>query len=236
MTATDRKDAIGHDGPFAGVIFDLDGVLTDTEHLWEENWTAYSTRYGKTWAPHDTAAVMGMSVPEWSRYLADHAGNGQPAQTVADAVIDGMIAALEKGRVELAPGAVDLVTTVAGRAPLALASSAPRRLILAVLSATDLLRYFTATVSSEEVPRGKPSPDVYREAAHRLGLDPHGCLGVEDSTNGIKAAVAAGLTVIAIPNHQYPPNPDALALCTMVVSSLAEVRTGIMQRLDSRDV
>ena len=218
---------------YRGVVFDLDGVLTDTEHLWEENWTAYAARHGTVWTAQDTAAVMGMSVPEWARYLARHTGDVESPEAVATAVIDGMIAALENGRVELADGAQQTVRDLAERVPLGLASSAPRRLIEAVLTATGLRSYFSALVSSEEVPRGKPSPDVYLEATRRLGLPPESCLAVEDSTNGIKAASAAGLTVLAIPNRLYPPKEEALRLCAAVAPSLSEIRDELLRRLDA---
>lgn len=215
---------------YEGVVFDLDGVLVESEHLWEENWTAYSAGNGYAWLAGDTATVQGMSVPEWSGYMAGRIGRGTAAE-IAEAVIDGMIGALDGGRVELLPGAAGMVTTAAERVPIAVASSAPKRLIGAVLDATGLLPYFGATVSSEEVPRGKPSPDVYAEAAHRLGLDPARCLGVEDSSNGIHSAAAAGLTVVALPNPVYPPQPDALARCAMIAASPDEVRHFLVAHL-----
>lgn len=219
-------------GRYDGVVFDLDGVLTDTEHLWEENWTGYSRDHGRSWEPRNTQAMMGMSMPETARYLAEHTGSGEPPPEIAVRLTDWMIEALNAGRAELAPGAAELVEAAARRAPVALASSAPRRLIDAVLAANGLLPYFTATVSSEEVPRGKPSPDVYIEAARRLGRDAVCCLGVEDSSNGIKSAVAAGLTVVALPNRLYRPRQEVLDLCAAVASSLAEVQRELVGRLD----
>jgi HAD superfamily hydrolase (TIGR01509 family) len=213
---------------FAGVIFDLDGVLVDSEHLWEENWTAHAVAHGYNWRPADTATVQGMSVPEWSRYLAERTGVGPAA--VATAVIDGMIAALHAGRIGLLPGAAGMVAA-AGRVPLAVASSAPRRLIEAVLDATALRPSFAVLVSSGEVTRGKPSPDVYLEAARRLDLDPLTCAAVEDSSNGILAAAAAGLTVIALPNRVYPPKSEALARCALVAASPAETCRFLRSRL-----
>jgi HAD superfamily hydrolase (TIGR01509 family) len=216
------------------VVFDLDGVLVESEHLWEENWTAHAGQSGYAWSEGDTATVQGMSVPEWSGYMAERLGDGQRAEAIATAVIDGMIAALDAGRVELLPGAAAMVETAAAGVPIAVASSAPKRLIEAVLTATGLLALFGSTVSSEEVPRGKPSPDVYQEAARRLGLDAARCIGVEDSSNGIRAAAAAGMTVVAIPNPVYPPKPDALALCAMIAASPDEVRRYLEERLTTR--
>jgi len=216
-----------------GVVFDLDGVLAESEHLWEENWRGYAAGAGYGWTPDDTEHVQGMSVPEWSGYLAERVERPRDdAPAVAERVIDGMIAALHEGRVPLLPGAREMVEAVSARVPIAVASSAPRRLIEAVLASTGLLAQFTAIVSSEEVPRGKPSPDVYQEAARRLGVDPARCVGVEDSSNGIRAAAAAGLTVIAIPNPTYPPKPDALERCELIVRTPAEASAGMLAWLD----
>ncbi|HEU0113562.1 MAG TPA: HAD family phosphatase [Thermomicrobiales bacterium] len=216
-------------GLCAGVVFDLDGVLVESEHLWEESWTAEAAAAGYVWRHDDTAACQGMSVPEWSRYMADRIG-GEPA-AIARAVIDRMIAALAAGRIELLGGAASMVAAAAARAPIAVASSAPRRLIEAVLATTGLRAAFSAVVSSEEVARGKPSPDVYAEAARRIGRDPIRCAAVEDSSNGIRAAAAAGMLVIAIPNPVYPPRPDALALCAKIAASADDARRFLLERL-----
>jgi len=218
-------------GPYTGIVFDLDGVLTDTEHLWEENWTGFSGRHDREWAPANTEAMMGMSMPETARYLRDHTASPDDPEAIAVALTDWMIEALRTGRAEINPGAADLVVAVAARSPVALASSAPRRLIDAVLEATGLLPYFTATVSSEEVPRGKPDPGVYLEAARRLRREPTHCLGIEDSSNGIKSALAAGLTVIALPNKLYPPKPELLEQCAAVAASLPDVQRELLARL-----
>jgi HAD superfamily hydrolase (TIGR01509 family) len=215
---------------FGGVVFDLDGVLVESEHLWEENWTQHAAANDYIWLATDTATVQGMSVPEWSQYMVERIGRGQPEE-IAEAVIDGMIGALHGGRVDLLPGAPEMVAAAADRVPVAVASSAPRRLIAAVLEATGLAPHFSAFVSSEEVPRGKPSPDVYLEAARRIGVPPQLCAAVEDSSNGIRAAAAADMTVIALPNPVYPPRPDALALCVNIAASPDEVRRFLIERL-----
>lgn len=214
----------------SAVVFDLDGVLVESEHLWEENWTRHSADNAYTWLPTDTATVQGMSVPEWSGYMAERIGQGA-APEIANSVIDGMIAALHGGRIELMPGSREMVLAAADRVPIAVASSAPKRLIESVLEAVGLRARFAACVSSEEVPRGKPSPDVYLEAARQIGVPAEECAGVEDSSNGLRAAAAAGMTVIAIPNPVYPPKPDALALCAMIASSPDDVRRFLIEQL-----
>ncbi|PXY31137.1 HAD family hydrolase [Prauserella muralis] len=220
----------------AAVVFDLDGVLVDSEHLWEENWVAYAARHGVQWTPGDTATVQGMSAPEWAAYLARHSGTSESVEEVERAVVDGMIEAVEAGKAPLLPGAADMVTEVSARVPVALASSATRRVIDAVLATYGLTAEFSATVSSAEVPRGKPSPDVYLEAAARLGHAGSDCLAVEDSSNGIRAAAAAGLTVVALPNRTYPPKPDALELASAVAGTNDEARRTLLAYLAGEPV
>lgn len=217
---------------FAAVVFDMDGVIVESEHLWEENWTAYAARHGVRWAPEDTAACQGKSAPEWAAYLARACGVPDRAPEAEKAVVDGLVAAVAEGRAPLLEGAGAMVRDAAARVPVALASSAARPVIDAALEAHGLAGAFTATVSSAEVARGKPSPDVYREAAARLGRTGAECLGVEDSGNGIRAAAAAGLTVIAVPNPAYPPRPDALELAAEVADGAVAARGLLLARLD----
>lgn len=213
------------------VVFDLDGVLVESEHLWEENWTAYAQRHGVVWTAEDTGTVQGMSAPEWAAYLKDRVGTDASIEEVERDVVDGMIASIEAGEAPLLPGAGEMVREVAARAPIALASSATRRVITAVLDAHGLAGEFSATVSSAEVPRGKPSPDVYTEAASRLGRTGEQCAGVEDSSNGIRAAAAAGLTVIALPNPTYPPKPDAIERAAAVAADNDDARRKLLAYL-----
>ncbi|MFI5613519.1 HAD family hydrolase [Amycolatopsis sp. NPDC051903] len=218
------------------VVFDLDGVLVDSEHLWEENWIACAARHQVEWTAEDTASVQGMSAPEWAAYLARRCGVPGRAEAVEREVVDGMIASIDAGHAPLLPGAGEMVREVGARVPIALASSAARRVIDAVLAKHGLGGEFTATVSSAEVARGKPSPDVYLEAAARLGRPGRDCLGVEDSGNGIRAAVAAGLTVVALPNPAYPPKPDALELASAIAEDNDDVRRKLLAYLAGEPV
>lgn len=215
----------------AAVVFDMDGVLVDSEHLWEENWTAYAARCGVEWTAEDTATVQGMSAPEWAAYLARRSGTTESSEAVEQAVVAGMIEAVEAGETPLLAGAGDMVRDVAARVPVALASSAARRVIDAILRTHELTGEFTATVSSAEVARGKPNPDVYTEAAARLGRRGSECLAVEDSSNGIRAAAAAELAVIALPNPTYPPKPDAIELAAAVAANNGEARKLLLDQL-----
>jgi HAD superfamily hydrolase (TIGR01509 family) len=203
------------------VVFDMDGVLVDTEHLWDEVREELTSEWGGRYTPEAQEAMMGMSSTEWSLYLHETVGLRERPETINAEVIRRM---LERYETELpvVPGAVESVRRLAGDGlRLALASSSNRELIDAVLRRLDLSSSFEVTVSSEEVARGKPAPDVYLEAARRLGIAPERCAAIEDSASGIRAAHAAGMRVIAYPNRHYRPDADALGLADVVLQSLA---------------
>ena len=202
------------------VVFDMDGVLIDSEPVWERVRRGFVADHGGRWAADAQVRLMGMSTAEWSAYISsDFQISGLTPRQVAQQVIAEMTVEYSR-HLPLLPGAIGAVRSLAGRWPLAVASSSPRSLIETVLAAADLGSAFAAVVSSEEVPRGKPAPDVYLAAADRLAVAPTACAGVEDSSNGLRAAVAAGLTVIAIPRPEYPPAADALASARLVLPSL----------------
>ena len=213
----------------AAIVFDLDGVLVDSEQVWDEVRRGLVAERGGSWTAEATTAMQGMSTPEWSAYLGTLGAAGTPGE-LAEAVI-GAMAARYRERVPLLPGAVEAVTALAGRWPLAVASSSPPRLIEAVLDAAGVAGRFRVTVSSEEVARGKPAPDVYLAAADRLGADPARCVAVEDSANGLRSAAAAGMTVVAVPNPHYPPPADALALAAATVPTPAGLTPELVGQL-----
>jgi HAD superfamily hydrolase (TIGR01509 family) len=202
------------------VVFDLDGVLIDSEQVWDEVRETLARERGGRWSENAQRDMMGMSSREWSRYMHDEVGLADPPEEINRVVVERMLARYGAGPPWL-PGAVEAVGRVAGRWPLGLASSSNRELIDAVLEAGGLTRLFQATVSSEEVPRGKPAPDVYLEAARRLGIPAERCAAVEDSHNGIRSAKAAGMRVVAVPNPHFPPGDEALAEADTVVPSIA---------------
>ncbi len=206
----------------AAVVFDLDGVIIDTEEVWEEVRRAYVAEHGREFLPDSQQRMMGMSTPEWSRHLAEDVGVGLPPERVAADVLDRM-AERYRTSLPLIPGSVDVVRRIAGAYPVALASSSARILIDQVLRTAGLDDVFRVTLSTEEVPRGKPAPDVYLEAVSRLGLTPRVCAAVEDSSNGLRSAAAAGLAVVCVPHGVYPPAPDALALADLVVTAIGEL-------------
>jgi HAD superfamily hydrolase (TIGR01509 family) len=211
------------------VVFDLDGVIVDSEHVWDEVRETLARERGGRWHDRAQADMMGMSSTEWSRYMHDVIGLAEsPAEINAEVV--RRMEARYADDLPLIDGAVEAVRRLADAFRLGLASSSNPPLIELVLSASGLSPLFEATVSSEEVERGKPAPDVFLEAARRLEVPPDRCAAIEDSANGIRAADAAAMRVIAIPNRRYPPPPEALALADLVLPSLADLTVETVTR------
>jgi HAD superfamily hydrolase (TIGR01509 family) len=204
------------------VVFDVDGVLIDSEPVWERVRHKFVADHGGLWPDDAQDRLMGMSTAEWSAYMSADFGLRLAPRQVAELVIAAM-AGEYRAHLPLLPGAVGAVRALSGRWPLAVASSAPKSLIGTVLDASGLRPRFAAAVSSEEVDRGKPAPDVYLEAAARLGVPPTACAAIEDSSNGLRSAAAAGLAVIAVPRPEYPPAADAIGQARLVLGSLTEL-------------
>ncbi|WP_045875528.1 HAD family phosphatase [Pseudofrankia sp. DC12] len=208
-------------GGAAAVIFDLDGVLIDSEQVWDDIRRGLVDERGGTWLPDSTRAMMGMSTPEWAGYLAG-LGIGMTADEAAGEVLRRLGERYGEAP-PLIDGAVGAARAIAARLPLAVASSSPRVIIERVLRAAGLADTFRTFVSSEEVGRGKPAPDVYLEAARRLGVEADRCVAVEDSTNGVRAAVAAGMPVIVVPNRHFPPSAESVALTAARVEHVRDL-------------
>jgi len=210
------------------VVFDLDGVIVDSEHVWDAAREALARERGGRWHENAQQDMMGMSSVEWSRYMHEVIRLEDPPEEISDAVV-ARLEAIYREELPLIDGVNEAVAGLAGRWPLGVASSSNRQIIDLVLNLSGLDRYFRVTVSSEEVPRGKPSPDVYLEAARRLGSDPNATTAVEDSHNGIMSARAAGMRVIAIPNRRYPPGEDALTEADVVLRSISELTPAVVE-------
>jgi HAD superfamily hydrolase (TIGR01509 family) len=210
------------------VVFDLDGVLIQSEEVWDEVREAFVRERGGRYDDEVQRAMMGMSSVEWSRYLHETAGVPDEPEAINAEVVRRMLASYES-HLPLVAGAADAVRRLAGDFTLAVASSSNRELIDAVLQVAAIGGCFAATVSSEEVARGKPAPDVYLEAARRLDVAPERCAAVEDSHGGIRSAKAASMRVIAIPNASYPPDAESLARADVVLRSLAELTSGVVR-------
>jgi HAD superfamily hydrolase (TIGR01509 family) len=215
------------------VVFDLDGLLLDTEQVWDEVREAVTGDRGGRWHDRAQADMMGMSSTEWSRYMHEVLGLTEPPEELNRVVVERMQERYRE-RLPLVEGAVEAVRRVGERWPLGLASSSNRPLIDLALEQMGVAELFRATVSSEEVERGKPAPDVYLEAAQRLGVRPQHVVAIEDSANGIRSADAAGMRVIAIPNPHFPPPDDVLARADVVLESLAELTPDAVESASSR--
>jgi len=209
------------------VVFDLDGVILDSEELWDEVREELARERGGRWSDRAQADMMGMSSREWSRYMHEVVGLSEPPEEINREVVRRMLDGYEE-LLPLIDGAVDAVRRIGARWPLGLASSSNRELIDRALELSGLAPLFRETVSSEEVARGKPAPDAYLEAARRLGVEPSRCAAVEDSTNGIRSAHAAGMRVIAIPNPAFPPPDEVLALAAVVLESIAALEPSVV--------
>jgi HAD superfamily hydrolase (TIGR01509 family) len=206
----------------AAVVFDLDGVLLDSEAAWVGVKKEFTEETGGHWKEEAQWDMLGMSSIEWSRYMHDELGVPLPPEQISSEVAD-RLAQQYRERLPLLPGAVEAVRSLARHWPLGLATSSNRNVIDLVLEKAGLADAFAATVSSEEVERGKPAPDVYLETARRLSVEPAECVAVEDSTNGIRSAHAAEMAVIAVPNRDFPPEPEALGLADLTLDSLEQL-------------
>jgi HAD superfamily hydrolase (TIGR01509 family) len=212
------------------MVFDLDGVLVESEGVWNAARKDIALRNGGRWPPEAQRAMMGMSSGEWSGYMHDELGVAMPAAKISDTVV-ARLGALYREELPLIDGAHEAVVRLAGVWPLAVASSANRALIDLVLGLAHLKDHFVASVSSEEVAHGKPAPDVYLEAARQLGVPANRCAAVEDSSNGLRSAAGAGMMVFAVPNREFPPSADALALAADVLESIAELTPERVRRV-----
>jgi HAD superfamily hydrolase (TIGR01509 family) len=207
----------------AAVVFDMDGVIISSEEVWDEVREGLAREVGAAWPAEAQHAMMGMNTAEWTGYMRDAVGIPWSAQEIGREV-ERRLTDRYRDALPLIPGAVEAVRGLAAVLPLGLASSSTRGLIDAVLDAAGLAGCFTVTVSSEEVARGKPAPDVYLRALEELGVAPSAAAAIEDSAAGLRAAAAAGMRVVAIPNPHYPPADDALALADIVLGTIAELR------------
>jgi len=211
------------------VVFDLDGVIVDSEQVWDDVRETYTREHGGTYTDRATRDMMGMSSLEWSRYMAEELGVPGTPDEINAAVVERMLERYGSAP-PLIPGAVEAVRRVAAQWPLAIASSSNPQLIEVVVRVSGLADVFETAVSSQEVPRGKPAPDVYLEAARRLGIDAARCAAVEDSHNGIRSARAAGMRVVAVPNPHFPPDDEALAEADVVLRSIDELTPAMIDR------
>jgi HAD superfamily hydrolase (TIGR01509 family) len=205
-------------------------VLIDSEPAWGSVREQLVRESGGRWHEGAQTEMMGMSSTEWARYMHRELAVPMDAPEISAAVVERLRDRYRR-EVPLLPGAREAVDALARRFQLGVASSSNRPLIDLVLERTDMAPLFSATVSSEEVARGKPAPDVYLEAARKLGLEPGTCAAVEDSTNGIIAADRAMMMVIVVPRPEFPASSDALDRASLVLGSLSELTPEALEGL-----
>jgi HAD superfamily hydrolase (TIGR01509 family) len=205
-------------------------VLVDSEIWWDEVRQDFARQHGRTWTVDDRAAVMGANSRAWSRIMRERLGLTMADADIERAIVDGVVERYRRDGAPRIDGAVEAVRRIAAERPVAVASSGHPAVIAAALEATGLTDVFHVVVSSDEVEHGKPAPDVYLAAAERLGADPADCLAVEDSFNGVRAAKAAGMTVVLVPNHSIPPAPGTAELADVVLERLADLDPAAVDR------
>jgi beta-phosphoglucomutase-like phosphatase (HAD superfamily) len=209
---------------FDAVLFDMDGVLVESEPWWNGVRVAFARDHGLSWSHEDEAACMGGNSREWAQIMQARLGlHDMAVEAIQDAVVGGVVGCYRANPAPIIGDAPGEVRRIAATRPVAIASSSHRDIISAAMEALGVHEVLGAIVSSDDVPRGKPEPDVYLLAASRLGVAPERCLVVEDSLNGIRAGKAAGMTVVLVPNASVPPGGNARELADVIVGSLAEL-------------
>jgi len=203
------------------IIFDMDGLLVDSEPYWDEARRIMAAEAGVKWNEDDHKAVMGVSTPEWVNYMIERLGLKLPPNFVEERII-GTMAGLYNQRIPFLPGAVEAVSMAAKHFTTALASGSPRSLIDTVTNSPALMGKFDLILSGDQFSRGKPAPDIYLGAAEQLNLKPSQCACIEDSGSGILAGHSAGMKVIAVPDTRFPPAAEHLARASIVLNSLRQ--------------
>ncbi len=209
--------------PIEAVLFDLDGVIVDSEPWWNAARAEWAAARGLRWTEADNRACMGRNSRAWAAVMQERLNLDLPLPEIVRIVVDSLVERYAREPVPRVPGAVEAVERIAATLPSAVASSAHPAVIAAALDAVGLAGCFRAVVSADDVAEGKPAPDVYLEAARRLGARPDRCLAVEDSLNGVLAGRAAGMTVVLVPNASVPPGEGAAEAASFVIARLADL-------------
>ena len=213
----------------SAVVFDMDGLLIDTEPLWFRARSELFQAYGLTWTEADQVKCMGVSTAAWTELMADRLdGRLAPAEITAD-IVNRMVAYYQAGEVELLPGAQAALELCRSNYPVGLASGSHKRLLAAAVEGMQWQSFFDEILSSDDCATGKPAPDVYLEVMRRLGVQPAETAVIEDATSGILAGYAAGARVIAVPNRHLPPPDEVLSKADVVIDTLESLEAALKQ-------
>ena len=218
--------------PIQAVIFDMDGVLVDSEEYWWQSRVAFAEQLGKVWSFDDQRTAMGRNTVEWARVMQERLQIDMPLDEIIERVRGGVIARLEQ-RLPVLPGALEAVQKAASAYPVALASGSPKLVIDTVMQLTGLDKVFEHIVYADDMAHGKPAPDVYFETARRLGIAPENCIGIEDSGNGVRALHAAGMYIIAVPSPGFALRDDVLALAHRTLPSLESFSVELVREIET---
>lgn len=215
--------------PIKAVIFDMDGVLVDSEVYWAEARVEYARDIGKVWGGDDHRLVMGRATLEWARVMQQYLALEKPPEVIASEMIDRM-GTKYAARMPVRPGAIEAVHLAGKHYRVGLASGSPTALINRVMELTGLDKVFETIVYGDDIPNGKPAPDIYIEAMRRLDVSSTEAIGVEDSANGIRALKAAGMYAIAAPSPDFPLPPDVAAMADTLIESLEQFSVELVER------
>lgn len=212
------------------VVFDMDGVLVDSEVLWRQTREEFARDIGQVWSQEDQVSTMGCSTPAWSRIMVERMKLDMTPEEIAREIKGRLILKYEAS-LPIRPGAIEAVKLSASRYRVALASGSPNELIDWIMDHTGLAGVFEATMYGDDVTHGKPHPEIYLKVLAKLGVEPANAVGIEDSSNGIKALRAAGMHVIATPGPEFPLAPEVLAMADHVIHSMEDFNLALVADL-----
>lgn len=219
-------------GTVAAIVFDMDGVLIDSEVIWRRVREVYAAEIGRAWTAADQAATMGCSTPDWSARMCERLQVTHLAPEGLAVEIKRRVLAAYEIDVPVRPGAAQALEALAARYPVALASGSPRELMACAMERTGFARHFASMLSGDEVAHGKPHPEIYLRTLARLGVAGDRALGIEDSANGLRALRAAGMRAIAAPCPEFPLSAAELALAQACVASMSDLTPALVAGLD----
>ena len=219
--------------PIEAVIFDMDGVLVDSEVYWDKSRVEFARDRGKTWTDDYQRLAMGRSTVGWATVMREKL---QLDESIDDIIAEmkGRVIARYERRMPTRPDAIESVHRMKQHFRVGLASGSPTEIIKSVLRITGLDQVFEVMIYGDDIPRGKPAPDIYLEAMAQLGVLPHVTVGIEDSANGLRSLKAAGMAAVAAPSPDFPLPPEILELADARIDTLEAFDLSLIRRIEQR--